>query len=91
MLKISIRVHLDEAEVEQGQVVEEGGEMLLSFWVKSEERLWFALEAGRPVRSAGTRMGLRKIRTASADEDDLTMTATTALDGGFERSWSYVD
>ena len=60
-------------------------------WKEVEERLWFALEAGRPLRSEGTwkteTKGCSGIPGANGEVTQIELTQTRH--GGFERSWRY--
>jgi len=85
VLVISLHLELEGSEA----LAREPEGMEVSIWMETEERLWFALEAGRPLRSEGIRKSMRKIVTKMSDGPEVEVTAD--LRGGFERSWSFVE
>ena len=93
VLLISLRATIEGAEVEPAALGMQGGSdtsALVSLEASCEDRVWFALEQGRPVRfeaqlPASKRASVKTERAAREVVRDFAMT----LSGGYLGTWSY--
>lgn len=99
VLVITLHVKVDGVDVDPAQLdieEEEGVDVSakITIEISGEERLWFAIEEGRPMRSEAEYEGsTRLVMTMSNAEAGMEMDMELAMDleGAFEGTWSYED
>lgn len=95
VLLITLRAEVAEVEVDPKTMdLEEGLEATatLSGFMKGEERLWFAIEAGRPVRSEAEWKGEMTFDALMSNDElgiEVLISTTADMRGGFEHSWTF--
>jgi hypothetical protein len=96
VLLISLRTEVGEVEVDPStmDLEEEGLEITatMSAFMEGEERLWFAIEAGRPLRSKAEWKGEMTFDALMSNDElgvEVEISTTADMRGGFEHRWTF--